>query len=169
MPKIKIFGRVLLVTLITIVLSVSAVSAATFVWRSATTNGIPETTLSNLIQFEHARVCANTLSQDSRLIWMARYRSTDMVLRNYFSHTTPEGKKVWNFLNSAGIKYSAAGEIITWNSYTDEYSASIAYKAFMNSSSHRSLIRSCTYTYIGVGDYKVGSKRMFTVLFIKPA
>jgi len=92
-----------------------------------------------------------------------------MILRGYFSHTTPDGRKWWSFIQKANIKYASAGENIVWNTYPDDLSAAAAYNQFMGSSGHRALIRSCTYTRIGVGDYKVGDKRMFTVLFIKPA
>jgi len=150
------------------VLSVTGISADTFSWRSATTSDRAEGILRSLIKTEHARVCANTLSGDARLKWMARYRATDMVVRGYFSHTTPEGNKVWDFMPAGGISFQSAAEILAWNSYPDDYAARAAYNQFMGSSGHRAAIQSCDYTRLGVGDYKAGSKRMFVVLFTRP-
>lgn len=160
--------RALVTAVLLLVLATGTVSAA-IVWRSATSNQGPEATLGNLIDAEHQRVCGRALSSDSRLVWMARYRSTDMVLAGYFGHRNPvTGKRVFDLMAKAGIGYSSAAEILAWNTYSDDESAVFAYSQFMGSSGHRAAIRSCTYTRIGVGDYRVGSKRMYTVLFTEP-
>ena len=160
--------RAIAVAVLLLVLTAGTVSAA-IVWRSATTNSGPENILRDLIMVEHQRVCGRSLAGDSRLIWMARYRATDMVLRGYFAHREPlTGKRVFDHMQKAGISFSHAAEIIAWNTYPDDLSAREAFRMFMGSTSHRGAIRSCAYTNIGVGDYKVGAKRMYAVLFIKP-
>ena len=160
--------RALIAAVLLVALATGSVAAA-IVWRSATTNTTAEARLRNLIAAEHLRVCGVALAHDSRLTWMARYRSTDMVLGRYFAHTNPvTGKRVFDLMAKAGIGYSRAAEILAWNTYPDDLSPGAAYKQFMSSSGHRSAIRACACTRIGAGDYKVGSKRMYAVLLIKP-
>lgn len=160
--------RALVAAVLLVALATGTVSAA-IVWRSATTNSTAEAVLRYLIAAEHQRVCGSTLANDARLVWMSRYRSTDMVLNGYFAHTNPvTGKRVFDLMAKAGIGYSHAAEIIAWNTYSDDLSPKATYSQFMSSSGHRSAIRSCAYTRFGVGDYKVGTKRMYAVLFIKP-
>ena len=160
--------------LLSVVLALSALFFAEPVvaltgWRSATTNSGYEHVLRDLIAKEHYRVCKRSLAVDSRLVWMARYRATDMVLNKYFAHKNPwTGRKVWDLLRNAGISWSAGGENIVWNNYPDNLSPNAAMAQFMGSKGHRALIRSCTYTTFGVGGYKVGSKHMYAVIFLKP-
>lgn len=159
--------RALVAAALLLILTTGTVTALT-AWRNATTSPTHEHALHDLIVAEHYRVCGTWLTNDARLIWLARYRSTDMVLNGYFSHTTPLGKRVWDFMGKAAIGYHSAAEILAWNSYPDDTSPKAAYSAFMASDSHRAEIRSCTYTRLGVGDYKVGAKHMYAVIFIKP-
>ena len=42
-------------------------------------------------------------------------KADDMAKRGYFSHTTPDGKNPWYWLNLAGYKYSYAGENLAVN------------------------------------------------------
>lgn len=150
-------------------LAVGAMAAVDYTWRNATTAGVQQDVLLSLIQAEHARVCPNTLSPEPRITWLARYRSQDMVLNGYFSHVDPAtGKRFWNYMQTAGIGYSAAAEILAWNAYPDDLTAATAYRQFMGSSTHRAAIQSCTYTRIGVGTYKAGNKRMYTAILVKP-
>jgi uncharacterized protein YkwD len=148
----------------------TGVVVAAIVWGNATVASGPEYDLGGRINAEHKRVCGGaSLSNDARLIWSARYRSSDMVMNGYFAHVNPwTGRRVWDLYKRVGIGYSFAGEIIAWNSYSDDQSALGAYNQFMGSTSHRAVIRDCHYTRIGVGAYKAGTKRMFTVEFIRP-
>lgn len=159
--------RSLIFAVLLLALTAGSVIALT-AWRSGTTSRPHEGALRDLIVAEHRRVCGTTLSVDTRLVWLARYRATDMVLNGYFSHTTLTGKKVWSFLATSRVTYQTAAEILAWNSYSDDLSPKEAYRDFMASAGHRSAIRACAYTRIGVGDFKAGGKRMYAVLFIRP-
>lgn len=92
---------------------------------------------------------ANGLSDlkvSSALTAVARSHAQDMVDRNFFSHTNPDGKTLSDRLNQAGISFSAAGENIAENT-----SVQTAETSFMNSSGHRSNILNSTYTTVGIG------------------
>lgn len=92
---------------------------------------------------------ANGLSDlqvSTALSTVARNHAKDMVARNFFSHTNPDGATLTDRLKSAGISYSAAGENIAENQ-----SVEAAETALMNSSGHRANILNSTYTTVGIG------------------
>src|SRR5712691_9565431 len=62
-----------------------------------------------------ARAGLFPLAEIDALSTVAAERSLDMVSRNYFSHTTPDGRTVFNMLHERGIGYNIAGENLAWN------------------------------------------------------
>ncbi|HEY9854801.1 MAG TPA: CAP domain-containing protein [Stenomitos sp.] len=107
---------------------------------------------------ERAKVGAKALAmEEATLRPLARSRSQDMAVRNYFDHTTPDGKKVFDMLNELGYPYSTAGENIAMNTYPVSTSAQEAFKAWMNSSGHKANILNTKYGRIGVGAYRRSS------------
>jgi cysteine-rich secretory family protein len=106
------------------------------------------------------------LKVDSTLRSVARWRSKDMITRNYFSHDIPGYGKVWDKLNAIGYCYVVAGENIGWNNYPDDLATAAIQQAFMNSPGHRANIMGKTWDVIGIGAYKGPTgKKMWTVLF----
>ncbi|GBG57052.1 serine protease [Sporomusaceae bacterium FL31] len=92
---------------------------------------------------------ANGLSDlkvSSALTAVARSHAQDMVSRNFFSHTNPDGKGLTDRLKQANISYSAAGENIAENTNVQS-----AETSFMNSSGHRANILNSNYTTVGIG------------------
>lgn len=89
---------------------------------------------------------------DSRLMAIARARSTDMASQDYFSHTSPDGTSAFDLIGRARITWYAAGEIIAWNNWPGlGDSAAAAVRGWMNSTGHRGIVLSTTYNYVGVG------------------
>jgi uncharacterized protein YkwD len=74
-----------------------------------------------------------------------------MADRGYFSHTTPDGTDVYDELKTAGIVFTAAGEIIAENTYPVDQAASVAVKGWQKSPGHRAIILDPNYTKFGVG------------------
>jgi uncharacterized protein YkwD len=107
---------------------------------------------------------------DSRLMAIARARSVDMVTKNYFSHTQPDGRNVFNILSAQHITWYGAGEIIAWNNYpTLETSVAAANNQWLNSPGHYAIVVSTSYNYVGVGlalDASTG-KKMWTAVYMK--
>jgi uncharacterized protein YkwD len=107
---------------------------------------------------------------DSRLMDIARARSTDMAKKHYFSHTQPDGRNVFDILSANHITWYGAGEIIAWNNYpTLELSTHNADSQWMNSPGHKAIVLSSTLNYVGVGlaiDASNG-KKMWTAVYIK--
>jgi len=104
------------------------------------------------------------LKVDSRLTSLAEKYAKDMVNRNFFSHTNPEGQSPFDRMKQAGISYSAAGENIAINQ-----NVAAAETAFMNSSGHRANILNTTYTNVGIGvAYNKDGQAYVVQEFIKP-
>ncbi|MEO8286904.1 MAG: CAP domain-containing protein [Chloroflexota bacterium] len=106
---------------------------------------------------------------NSALTDLARSRSGDMATRNYFSHTTPEGSKFLDMMNSRGILYKFAGEILARNNYPDDKAAATALDSYLNSAPHKAIIMDGRYSQIGIGYSKSDEDAMhyFTVIFVQ--
>lgn len=78
---------------------------------------------------------------------VAQAHSQDMLDRNYFSHTTPEGATPWDRLAAAGITYASAGENIAYGYPTAE----TVLAAWLASPGHKANIENPNFTHHGVG------------------
>ena len=101
-----------------------------------------------------------------RLVWnhdvasVAQAHSDDMVERDFFDHTNPDGESPFDRLQEAGISYSGAAENIAWGYETAE----AVLNGWLNSPGHKANIENCSLTEHGVGLYQ----SRWTHLFIKP-
>ena len=106
---------------------------------------------------------------DSRLMAIARARSADMAAKNYFSHTQPDGRNVFDLISAQKITWYGAGEIIAWNNYpTYETSVAAANNQWLDSPGHKAIVVSTSYNYVGVG-LALGSngKKLWTAVYMK--
>jgi uncharacterized protein YkwD len=101
------------------------------------------------------------LAWDPRAAAVAKAHSRDMFERDYFSHTSPDGRKMRDRLEARGITYSEAGENIAWGQETGR----AVLTAWLRSPGHRHNIERPGYTRHGVA--KVGP--YWTHVFIRPA
>ena len=143
-----------------------AAPVATFGWSGGTFSSTSEADLVAMTNRARASAGLKALKVDSTLHSVARWRSKDMIDRNYFSHSIPGYGKVWDKLNAIGYCYNVAGENIGWNNYPDDSATAAIQSAFMGSPGHRANIMGKTWDVIGIGAYKGSSgKKMWTVLF----
>jgi len=135
-------------------------------WDSGTFNSTSEKDLIALTNRSRAAAGLKALKIDSTLTSVARWRSKDMITRDYFSHDIPGYGTVFKKLDAKGYCYKVAGENIGWNTYPDDVATAAIHKMFMDSSSHRKNILGRAWDVIGVGAYQgPGGKKMWTVLF----
>ncbi len=120
----------------------------------------------------------NPLTQHATLVSLARWRSQDMVDRDYFSHVIlGTSYQVYHWYDSNGLKYVWGGENIGWNNgYSDTDSPIKIHEGFMASDSHRTNLLQPSFTHGGVGAYaadnvnflgKLRSPRVYTELFMQ--
>ena len=89
-------------------------------WDAGAFSSSSEAALVSLTNRARANAGLRSLKVDSRLTSVARWRSKDMITRDYFSHTIPGYGKVWDKLHAIGYCYVVAGENIGWNTYPDD-------------------------------------------------
>jgi hypothetical protein len=87
------------------------------------------------------------LTQNVQLDKAAQAKAQDMLQKGYFSHTTPDGKTPWIFIEAAGYNYLAAGENLAVN-FTQ---AEDVETAWMNSPGHKANILNRDFEEIGIG------------------
>ncbi|MBC8390500.1 MAG: hypothetical protein H8E13_20940 [Actinobacteria bacterium] len=106
------------------------------------------------------------LTANQALNDIARSRSTDLLNRNYFSHYTPEGKTIFNFLKENGVGYRNAGENLAHSMPASIGSPDAFMNAWMNSPSHKANILRGAYTQIGISVVDNGDRKVLTTVFI---
>ncbi len=143
-----------------------ATPAATFGWSASAFSSASERELLSLTNQARSSAGRTTLRWDGALASIARWRSKDMITRDYFSHNIPGGGMVFDEMDARGYCYKVAGENIGWNTYPDDVATAQIQQMFMSSSGHRSNVLNRSWDRIGVGAYKgPGGKKMWTVLF----
>jgi uncharacterized protein YkwD len=148
--KIKtfLFGC-MAITVVTTSLSMSLTTAAYAAsnFTNASNNvAAAEQQAVNLLNTDRRAQGLPDLKVDSRLTQLGEKYAQDMINRNFFSHTNPEGQSPFDRMKQAGISYIYAGENIAINK-----SVPTAEVAFMNSPEHRANILSKNYTKVGIG------------------
>ena len=142
--------------------------AHVFAWDANSFSPADEQELITLTNQARANAGLRALKVDSALTSIARWRSKDMIVRNYFDHSIPNppGGNVFGEMDRRGYCYTLAGENIGWNNYPDNIATEGIQQMFMNSPGHRANIMGSRWEVIGVGAYKGStSKKMWTVLF----
>jgi uncharacterized protein YkwD len=136
-------------------------------WSNDSFSSTSERQLLTLTNQARASAGLRALKVDSTLASLARWRSKDMITRNYFSHNIPpDGYTIFHVLDSKGYCYHLAGENIGWNNYPDDLATAAIQQAFMNSAGHRANILGKTWDVVGIGAYKGSDgKKMWTVIF----
>ncbi|MFD1850446.1 CAP domain-containing protein [Oceanobacillus bengalensis] len=102
---------------------------------------------------ERAKYGLSALEIDTELSKVAREKSNDMAVNNYFDHNSPVYGSPFDMMQSFGISYNTAGENIAKGQRTP---AEVV-NAWMNSEGHRANILNGNFTHIGVGYVENGN------------
>jgi uncharacterized protein YkwD len=87
------------------------------------------------------------LTMNDKLHQAASSHSADMIARDFFDHTNPDGQGLSERLAEVGYNWWTWGENIAAGYASPEAVMS----GWMNSSGHRANILNCNFTEIGVG------------------
>jgi uncharacterized protein YkwD len=162
----------------------SLVAASLLTWAPDATTGwsqsAAESTLWQLMNGARSNNGMAPVQQHGTLVSLARWRSSDMLANDYFSHTIEScGCLVYVYYDSNGLNYDWAGENIGWNAGLDDsYSPVRVHEKFMGSPGHRANVLDPRFTHGGVGAAAVDGKRfqgyvqntrMYTELFMQAA
>ncbi|MET8633915.1 CAP domain-containing protein [Streptomyces sp. NPDC057746] len=100
-----------------------------------------------LTNAERAAAGLPPLAADPRLTAAAQAHSADMVTRDFYAHTSPEGREPWDRAAAAGSRHRAVGENIACG----QRSPTEVVRGWMNSPGHRANILKPAFTHLGVG------------------
>lgn len=116
----------------------------------------------DLVNMERTKEGLAPLTPDLTLSQVARIKSTDMIEKNYFSHTSPTYGSPFDMMKQFGITYRTAGENLACNQNVES-----AHQSLMESPGHRQNILNPNFTHIGVGIVEGGMcGAMYTQMFI---
>lgn len=96
----------------------------------------------------------------------ARRHSQDMINRDFFDHTNPDGLDVAGRLDNLGIAWIALGENIARTTTSTEEPAKAALNAWKDSPAHQANMVNATYEESGVGCAIGDGYVYFTQIFI---
>lgn len=88
---------------------------------------------------------------------VAQAHSVDMVERDFFDHTNPDGLSPFDRMEVAGVQFSRGAENIAWGYGT----ADAVMQGWLDSPGHRSNIENCALTEHGVGLYQTRWTHLF--------
>ncbi|MGW2782607.1 CAP domain-containing protein [Streptomyces populi] len=100
-----------------------------------------------LTNTERASAGLAPLTADVRLTVAAQAHSADMVARDFYAHTSPEGGRPWDRAAAAGCAHRAIGENIACG----QRSPAEVVQGWMDSPGHRANILEPDFTHIGIG------------------
>ncbi|MFI8930784.1 CAP domain-containing protein [Streptomyces sp. NPDC053474] len=100
-----------------------------------------------LVNAERAKAGCGPLRLDRRVQAAAQAHAKDMAARNYYDHTSPEGKSAGDRMRKAGYRAGAWGE----NIHKGPKGPKTAMRDWMRSSGHRANILNCAYKDFGAG------------------
>ena len=94
---------------------------------------------------ERQKYAAAPLVRSQQLDYAAEQKAQDMLARDYWAHTAPDGTEPWHWFMQNGYEYSVAGENLAKNFA----SAEGVVRAWMDSPSHRENVLDVAYQEVG--------------------
>ena len=120
--------------------------------KPPTGGGIAGQVLS-LVNTERSKAGCGALRTSSALQRAAQGHSSDMAARDYFSHTSKDGRSFADRIRAAGY----SGGTVAENIAAGQASAPAVMRSWMGSAGHRANILNCAFTVLGVGYATGGS------------
>lgn len=120
------------------------------------------------INDQRAAAGVGPVKLDATITEISRSRSNDMAARNYFSHTSPDGKQFLGMLSERKIGYRFAGEILARNNYPETDASRVAIESYLNSAPHKAIMLDGRFTSVGVGHaVSADGMQYYTVIFLQ--
>ena len=128
-----------------------------------TVDSVGEARMLELVNQERQKAGVPPLTLYKELRKVARLKSEDMLVNNYFDHYSEKYRSPFDMMRDFGIQYWFAGENIAKASSVDR-----AHNSLMNSTGHRDNILNPKYDHVGIGIIKSCDGAYFvTQMFIE--
>lgn len=117
--------------------------------------------VTELVNAERAKEGCGPVTVNDRLNTAALRHSADMEAKDYFSHTSQDGRDPGDRITAAGYRWSTYGENIAKGQRTP----ADVMRSWMDSPGHRANILNCSFKEIGVGKQDSGGGPVWTQVF----
>lgn len=138
----------------------SSIHAVPGTWLSSS---VSVSGVDNFVNQQRVENGLTPLSRNALLDNAAQLKCDDMVAKDYWSHTSPDGTTPWFWFDKVGYLYKTAGENLALNSYNSKALVG----GWMGSPKHRENLLNASFTEVGYGicDFtKIGNKHMGIVV-----
>lgn len=125
--------------------------------RTPTTPGTVAGRVLAIVNAERAEAGCRPVKANAALDRAATGHSVDMMKKNYFSHTSQDGRDFVARVKAAGYPHGRLGETIAGGQTTPES----VMESWMASKGHRDIILTCAYREVGIGYAKGGSMKHY--------
>ena len=115
-----------------------------------------------LLNVERQRRGLGRLTLDPLASAVARAHSRDMCHRRYFGHVSPDGKRPWDRLRAAGVRFRRSAENVAVGYRSPEE----VHRGWLESPGHRRNRLNPAYTRAGVGSYSCDGTVYWTEVFM---
>lgn len=119
-------------------------------------------TLINQVRMDNE---AQSLTFSETLSQLARFRVCDMFNRNYFSHYTPEGTNIFDFLRNWKIKFKYGGENLAKGKPAGYVTPEKVVNAWKKSHLHKANLIRKVYRNVGVAIEVQGGEKIVVLIF----
>lgn len=119
------------------------------------------TQVTTLVNSERAKEGCGPVTANSQLQTAALRHSQDMAAKDYFDHTSPDGRDPGDRITAAGYQWTTYGENIAKGQQTPAQ----VMEGWMNSPGHRANILNCAFKEIGVGVHDASGGPWWTQAF----
>lgn len=146
-PKILRPKQLAIIAILLVTLKIFSIGYLFLVYQESAQ--MSETSVSQILALTNAARTSEgipALNLNPALNKAAQTKAEDMAINNYFSHTSPDGRKPWDFVNRSEYAYLLIGENLAINFIQ----ADDAHTALMESPSHRKNILNTKYSDIGL-------------------
>ncbi|MFA5131123.1 MAG: CAP domain-containing protein [Patescibacteria group bacterium] len=146
-PKILRPRQLVIITILLLTLKIFSVGYLFLVYQDEAK--MSETTAAQILSLTNESRIANDVSplnSNAILNQAAQSKAEDMLINDYFSHTSPDGRMPWNFVNRNSYAYTLVGENLALNFL----GADDAHAALMASPGHKKNILNPKYTDLGL-------------------
>ncbi|MCK5510903.1 hypothetical protein KAI65_05185 [Candidatus Parcubacteria bacterium] len=146
-PKILRTRSLALIVIAVVILKISILAYVFFInsYKAEMSENISGQIV-DLINRDRKAQNLDPLSVNTVLNFSAFSKAEDLIIKDYFAHYSPDGKKPWDFIDRGQYEYLYVGENLAMN-FT---SAESAHQALMLSPTHRQNILSDKYSDIGI-------------------
>jgi uncharacterized protein YkwD len=156
--------RLALAALVALALAVLAAPAAFAVNLAI---AVAEAPFLDLLNADRVAAGLHPLQPDPRLMEVARWRSEDLVARNYFSHDIG-GFTISRVLVERQIEFDLVGENLVLNTFDEASTVRRAHADLMASFTHRANVLRPDFQSVGVGIATgPNNQAVFTQIFVK--